>query len=366
MWKGYYGKEPFDLRLTALRLMEKLPVIIAVTILGTVILGGGYYVKNVLLRGERTYAATSIYHVEYAVENQNEIANVYVNEMSWNTYLHSQVVLDAVQRNLKETGMDGISDQALADTIQARIESDLRMPSTIITSDSPEKSQKIAQAVEAAMTRELADSLTEIASITVMESGDTAMEVLPDIRVGRAFVLSAILSCFFVVVILLLKETGDDSIWLPGSIWKRYGVKTAGTLESGELAENVRYLFSGEKAPEETIHQRIAVCGVQKELDSEKVLQGLKETCPDYIGEGWFAVPSPLRDPKVARQLREAEGILLAVKAGCHAGRALERVLEYLAQQDCQVTAAILWDADEKLLRRYHFINIGNKDTGNI
>ena len=49
---------------------------------------------------------------------------------------------------------------------------------------------------------------------------------------------------------------------------------------------------------------------------------------------------------------------MLAVKAGSHAGRMFERVLEYLEQQDCQVTAAILWDADEKLLRRYDFLKI--------
>ena len=70
MWRGYYGKEPFDLRLTFLRLLRRLPFVAAVTLLGTLVFGGGYYVKNVLLQGDRTYAATSVYHVEYAVENQ--------------------------------------------------------------------------------------------------------------------------------------------------------------------------------------------------------------------------------------------------------------------------------------------------------
>ena len=32
----------------------------------------------------------------------------------------------------------------------------------------------------------------------------------------------------------------------------------------------------------------------------------------------------------------------------------MERTLEYLGQQDCPVTAAILWEADERLIRRYY------------
>lgn len=350
MWKGYYGKEPFDLRLTILRMLYKLPLIIIVTLLGTVIFGGGYYVKNTMLRGERLYRATSVYHVEYAVEDAKDVATIYVNETSWNTYMQSQMFLDAVQGYLAQAGINDMSHQEVAGTIQARMESDLRMLSTSITSDSPEKSVEIAQAVEAALTGELADALSEISYITVVDPGDTGEEVLPDIRVGRAFGLSAILSGFFVIVILLLKETGDDSIWLPSSIWKRYGVRTVGTVESRELAENVTYFFA--KAA------RIAVCGVQEGIDSEKVLQKLREACPEVVSDEWFAVESPLHDPKVARQLREAEGVLLAVKAGCHGGRKLERVLEYLKQQDCPVTAAILWEADERLLQRYYFLKI--------
>ena len=45
-----YAKEPFDLRLLLLRLGRNLWKILALTILGTVLFGGGYYVKKVLLQ----------------------------------------------------------------------------------------------------------------------------------------------------------------------------------------------------------------------------------------------------------------------------------------------------------------------------
>lgn len=40
-----YGKEPFDLRLMCLRLCRNLWKILAVTVVGTLLFGGGYYVK---------------------------------------------------------------------------------------------------------------------------------------------------------------------------------------------------------------------------------------------------------------------------------------------------------------------------------
>ncbi len=96
MWEGSYGKEPFDLRLTVLRLLACADRILLLTLAGTLLFGGGYYVKNVLLRQEKQYGITSVYRVEYAVEEEKDVGTVYINEMSWNTYLHSQEFLDAV------------------------------------------------------------------------------------------------------------------------------------------------------------------------------------------------------------------------------------------------------------------------------
>lgn len=355
MWKGSYGKEPFDLRLTVLRMLYKLPVIAAATILGTLIFGGGYYVKNVLLRGQNCYAATSYYRVEYAVDKVEDMADIYINEMTWNTYMQSKMFLDAVQHHLTGSGAEGMEEQELAGTLRAFVLSDLRVPSVTVTADSPEKALEIARAVDKAMTEELVEQISELRSVRVIDPGNSAEEVIPDVRPGRAFALSAVLSLFFAVILLLLKETGDDSIWLPCSLWRRYGLKAAGTLESKELAENIRYFFDRKSAKGELSSEKVAVCAVQPQLDIKEVLDVLQRLCPDVVGENWFALESPLQCPEVCRELRQAGGILLAVKAGSHAGKQLERVLEYLEQQDCPATAGLLWDADEKLIRRYYW-----------
>lgn len=350
MREGYYGKEPFDLRLTVLRMLRQVHIIAAVTVIGTALLSGGYYVKNVLLRGESLYAAESVYRVEYAVQEERDVATVYINETSWNTYIKTQNFIDAVQLRMKELNETQdyrltVSDGELRSVVKAVLASDLRVPSTTVTTESPEKSVRIAQAVEAAMTLDFPRDVREVTAISVIDSADSAEEVIPDVRVGRALVLSAVLSCFFGVIVLLLKETGDDSIRLPETLYKRYGLKTLGTIESEELAENIAYLFEG-KTP-------AAVCGLQEDVDPVQVLEALRKKAGEL--PDWFAAPSPLLCPEVCRELRRAGGLLLAVRAGAHAGRRLEYAMQYLQQQDCEITAVILWGADERLIRCYRY-----------
>ena len=79
-----YGKEPFDLRLMCLRLCRDLWKILAVTVVGTLLLGGGYYVKNVVLQPDPGYAASSTYKVEYK-ENPNAAGAYYINEATWSS-----------------------------------------------------------------------------------------------------------------------------------------------------------------------------------------------------------------------------------------------------------------------------------------
>lgn len=357
MWEGSYGKEPFDLRLTVLRLAACMDKILLFTLAGTLLFGGGYYVKNILLRPEKQYGITSVYRVEYVVEEEKDVGVVYINEMSWNTYLHSQEFLGAVRKHIAENTefMDSdwplhITEEQLAESITAYLASDLRVPSTTVIADTHFKCQLIARAVEQTMTEEFPEGIREISEIRVIDAPEEAEEVIPDVRPGRAFVLSAILSGFFTIVILLLKETGDDNIWLPTTIRRRYGVKVLGTLESPELSENLHYLYKEKK--------KTAVCGVQTDTDPAEILAALRERCVDggeLSMEEWFAVPSPVLCPEGCRVLREADGILLAVRAGAHAGKQLEHCLEYLEQQGCRVTAVILLDADERLIRAYYF-----------
>lgn len=347
MWEANYGKEPFDLRLTALYIMGRWKLIAACTLAGTLLFGGIYCVKNLLLRGEPQYSAKSVYRADYAVDDK-DLDKAFINAFTWNTYVHTEEFLGGVRERLKNAGLERLCGEELGSCIAGILESDWRVPCTVVTTSDPESSVAIARAVEDVMTEDFPAGIREIDAIRVIDPANAAGEVIPDTRPARAFILAAVLSLFFTVVILLLREIGACSVRLPSTIRYRYGLKVLGTVESAELKENVSYLFAGKK--------KVAVSAVQEEIDTGEAAERLAERCGGADGSvpEFCAVPSVLLCPESVSVLREAEGILLAVKAGEHAGKQLEYALEYLRQQDCEITAVLLWEADESLLRRYY------------
>ena len=189
-----YGKEPFDLRLMCLRLCRNLWKILAVTVVGTLLFGGGYYVKNVVLQPDPGYAASSTYKVEYK-ENPNAAGAYYINEATWNTMIHTGEFLDGVEKHLQEAverGDNGASealslgrDQWIAD-LSATLPSDFSVPVTQAATQDPEMSIALAHAVEDTMCDEFAESIVEIDRIKVLDHGDFAEVVVPDVRPVRA------------------------------------------------------------------------------------------------------------------------------------------------------------------------------------
>lgn len=351
MWNGCYGKEPFDLRLTVLRFLGNLDKIILITMIGTLLFGGGYYVKNVLMRTEQEYSATSIYKVDYVTPPVNS-GDYFINEATWNTHVQTESFLAAVQEHAanikiydeegKQAEMFAVSKEELASAISAKLPTDWYMPNTTVVTNDPVKTVWLAAAVERTMVTEFPEYMEEIEAVQVMTPATVAEEVKPDVRPVRAFVLSALLSFFFAAVLFLLKEIGDDSIWLPATLRRRYGLKVLGTINSVELEENISYLL-GDK-------EQIGVCSVDDAVDIAEVIEALQEKAE----KNWIPVSALLSCPESSRMLRETDANLLVVQAGSHAGKPLEYVLEYLSQQDCKITAVILWGADEWLIKTYY------------
>ena len=314
-----YGKEPFDLRLMCLRLCRNLWKILAVTVVGTLLFGGGYYVKNVVLQPDPGYAASSTYKVEYK-ENPNAAGAYYINEATWNTMIHTGEFLDGVEKHLQEAverGDNGASealslgrDQWIAD-LSATLPSDFSVPVTQAATQDPEMSIALAHAVEDTMCDEFAESIVEIDRIKVLDHGDFAEVVVPDVRPVRAVILAAVLSLFFAVVLFLLVEISQDSIWLPATLRRRYGLNSLGTVRSVGFAENLMYtlekVYDKKQAKESENAEicRVAVCVALPEADPKEVVEDLQKLAKTgKIRKGipveYVAVPSPLLCPELS------------------------------------------------------------------
>ncbi len=346
MWEGSYESEPFDLRLTVLRMFRNLRWIVLFTLLGTLIFGGGYYVKKVLLGEKPRYEQTITCKIEYT-DPPVQSGDYYINEMTWNTYLDSGE-FRRMLFNLPQFATMDLDPGMIEMELSAAVASDIHVPSVTVSTFHEKATEMFSDAVQTVLEGEFAESLLEVASIRVIDVSDIAL-VRPDVRPLRAVILSALLSCFFTVIMMLLREIGADSIWLPATLHKRYGLKTLGTIHSEEFCENAGYLFKN--------LQNIAVCAADDKINPQDATRSVKEIIQgnENPRKNWFAVPSPILCPEAAGTLRQAEGVLLVVEAGMNVGKPLERVLEYFATQDVKVTAALLWNADEELIREYYF-----------
>jgi len=358
MWEGYYASEPFDLRLTCLRFVRNLGWIILFTALGTMVLGGGYYIKNVIFGEKPRYEQTITCKLEYT-DPPTKSGDYYINEMTWNTYVDSDEFHGMVEQILaSQDHACGIGvtkwwqdeEEDVKRALSAAVASDIQVPSFTISTESKEWTMVLTDAVNAVLTGSFAERLPEVSSISTMDVTKPQL-VYPDVRPVRAFILSAVLSGFFAVVIFLLRETGADSIWLPATLGRRYGLAVLGTVNSPEFAENLRYLFKDVK--------KAAVCAMNDEIDPLAVAEVLRDKMKN--APEWQAVPAPLLAQESVDILRQEDGVLLVVPAGAHVGKPLEYVLDFLKTQDIKVTAALLWNADEALISSYYLLPGGRR-----
>lgn len=335
-----YANESFDFRLTMLRFIRNFHWILAFILIGTAIFGGGYYVKNVLLGEAPRYEKTITCKLEYT-NPPVQSGDYYINEMTWNTYVDSTEFLAMFE------------NPVTADLLSAKVASDIHVPSFTVSTLQKEDTEKICAEFEGVITGDFCDSVKELASVKVLDVSDTVL-VKPDVRPMRAVVLSALLSTLFVVVLFLIREIGADSIWLPATLRSRYGLLCMGTVESAELAENAGHLFKDK--------QTIALCTVDEETNPKEVEAALVKCNSDVCKNvKWQVVPTPVLSPEAMEIMRAADGVLLVVNAGLHAGKPLEYILEFFATQEITVTATLLWEADEGLIRSYYFLPGGRK-----
>lgn len=357
MWEGYYGKEPFDLRLTLLRLLRSLGWILCITLLGTILFGGGYYVKNVLLGEKPRYEQTITCKLEYT-NPPVQSGDYYINEMTWNTYVNSDMFWELLRENVSAAESDSSLDAFWADVLSdradvltARVASDIHVPSFTVSCLQEGQTDVLSRVLQTVLTGPFAESVPELASVQVVDVSDAVL-VYPDVRPLRAVILSALLSCFFAVVFFLLREIGADSVWLPATLRRRYGLPAAGTIYRADFVQNAGYLCRDRK--------RMAVCSTEDGTDLQNVTKALQEKLQGG-GRTWEAVPSPLYDPASTEKLRQADGVWIVVPAGLHAGKKLEYLLEFMRAQEIEVTAALLWEADEWLIGSYYFLPGGRK-----
>lgn len=332
-----YSKEPFNFKLFVLKMLGKCHQFIICTLVGAVFFGGTYYLYKVVYAPAREYEASATYYIEYAKDPNLGDAATYFNEYTLNSWFLEDVFVEQVLPMLSYD----VTLEQLGKYLEVTLPSDVRVMRLEVVTAEPALTMELLEAYDVAF-RDFAQRQREIDHIELQGMSDRAMQIKADIRTQRAFVLGGVLGLVLGGLYIMLKYLLDDGIFLPETLAKRHGLKVLGADLSEELAANVTYAIRN--------CRRVAVTGIGDMPGLPEVLALLKGITSDIE---WVLVPAMVQCPEAGEVLRGCDGCILTVVSGKDKSSAIDRVLAYYEQQDVKVLGAILWDADEKLLKRY-------------
>ncbi len=241
MWECNYGKEPLDLKLLTLRLLRRAWVVLLAAALGALLVGGPYFLKKVTFGPAKEYEAVTDFYMDYAVQETGE-EYVYFNQTTWTQLITDDVFTDKILAYM--AGMDfkadilqeieaeaGITKAELREYLYATMLSDTRIVTTTVTTNSPELTMRINEALIHAMFS-FGEEQKEIAAVRILQEPSEASLVVADIRTFRACMVGVVSFVFVTLLYMLLYYVLDDSIYIPTTFEYRYGIPMLGTMES--------------------------------------------------------------------------------------------------------------------------------------
>lgn len=332
-----YLKEPFDFKLFVLSMLGKWKQFVLCTLAGAVLFGGSYYLYKVAYAPAREFRAVSAYYIQYVNDPALSDQYSYFNEATLNSWLVTDEFVNPILPKLSVE----LTKEELAASIQLIMASDVRVVQLQAEASKPELTMEILKAYDEAFLA-FGENQREIDFIRRQDMQTEAVQIKADIRTQRAFVLGGVLGLFAGAMYLMLQYLLDDGILLPKTLQKRHGLTVFGTNISEELAANVAFAVKQKK--------KVAVTAVSDSPSLAEVTEVLKHISPEVE---WIPVPAMVQCPEAGEVLRGCDGCVLTVVSEKDKSSAIDRALSYYEQQQVAIIGAILWDADEKLLRRY-------------
>lgn len=337
MLKSKYSGEPFDYKLYFLKMLKKIWLLPVSAIAGAIIIGGIYCLIKDVFGSGHIYQAETMYYVTYAQDEKGQEYDYY-NYYTWEELLDTDYFTDGI---VKAAG--GKFDKAyVLDNVTATVESDYRYLYSTSKSTDKDGALMLEKAVSDIILT-LPEQKKEIESIEIIKAADESnLEDVSLIYEGHAAIVGAVIGLIAFIIGSVFYACFDSSVYLPAALEKRYGIPALGALCMKETAENCRHILSGKT--------QIALIPADEKTAYESV--------GEFIGQNALAkvtcFENPTVRPEMTDDIRKCDAVILAVKAGAHNGKIVERTLEQLVRQDIPVTAFWLSGEDRRLIRKYY------------
>lgn len=384
-----YENEPADLKLLLIYFIKRIRFVCYFAIFGALIFASVYYLKTFVFVEEHQYVATGELYLIYADDVRLE--NVYINDHTWQNLVHTDKAIDCAMEYIDDAT---VTEDFLKEAVTAGLVSDARFVTLKVTTNNPELSIQIAQAYQIAI-KELGEEMVDIDTISVFTEADSAEEIISDNRTFRMACTGAVIGTVLSFLGIILQYVFDDSIYIAKQFEQRFGVPVIGICLRAKKNETVSENLVGQKGGAAKSRlwgrqviklnfrtltadcQKIAVTDTslrnknefpfellrdaKQKLEQDELLAiamgNLKDEDAFYTSANHSLLRlAPINeDAEVATECAKADGVILLVQMGAHNGKLLERTMDLLVKQDCNVIGALLYDGDPSLLKMYYF-----------
>lgn len=392
-----YENEPADLKMLLIYFIKRMRFVVYFAVFGAVLFAAVYYLKTFVFVDEHQYVARSELYLVYADEVRLE--NVYINDYTWQNLVHTDKAMNCALEYIDDST---VTEDYLREAVWAGLVSDARFVELKVTTNDPELSIQIAQAYQIAI-KELGEEMVDIDTVTVFTEADSAEEITVNNRTFRMACTGAVIGAVLTFFGIALQYVFDDSVYTANQFERRYGIPVIGICLKAKKNEVVGESLVGQKSSvakarlwgrqviklnykkltsdcKKIVVTDTAIRGksdfafellrdAKMKLEQDELLAiamgSLEDEKAFYTSSDYELIrkASVSEDADVAADCADADGVIIMVQMGAHNGKLLERALDLLVKQECNVVGALLYDGDASLLKMYYFESLpfGNK-----
>lgn len=343
MWECNFAEETVDYKLFWLRFLKKIWIIFAAAIVGSLVIGVPYYLINITFGPAPEYRIVTEYYLDYAADGSGSTYE-YFNYYTWGEIVDTDEFIAILRDNLPKEMF--ANENTLRTYTDATVESDVRYLTTTVQTEHPDKTVRIARAMEQSII-DFADMQKELQAVRMVTQPLEAESVYADVRPVRAYILGAVLGLLAGLTGVCIYIICDSSVYLPKMLEKRYKIKALGCLSFEESKNNICYATQGAKN----------VTLVWTEIDK----LSKSDSAVDFITEnlGDTCNISTIKENVLSAEfrfdaLRNSDAVILLVEAQAGNGKKIERVIDQMRRQDIVLSGAFLFGEDKKLIKRYY------------
>lgn len=391
MYARKYGNEPADLKLMFIFFVRNFRYVIYSAIAGCIVFALSYYLFQFVLTDEEQYVAQAELYIEYATDVR--LDNIYINDYTWQNLVHTDRAIDYVREKISYS----MTDEELKACVTANLVSDVRFVTLKVTAKDPGQAVNIARYFQEAIIL-FTEDMVDVENVVVFTNADHAEEIVKENKTLNMAIAGTVTGIVLAVFMILFCYTFDDATYIPLTFERRFGVPVIGVFH-GHTEKELRGLVMSDENIETkkggkhdylTIKiakrnlrkcaegcMNIAVTDISIKPASERAFETLlhlkllneqeemTEIAKGDLAEedACFSAPNFRLDSKdafkenadVAAECAKYDGTILLVRAGEHNAQVVERAINFLKKQGCNIIGVQLYDADAWILRFYYY-----------